>query len=130
MSSPRSEHWIIHSRSNLAAPDPERFEVGDAVELSAGSPEAPAHLRITREKVEKLDVSVNANGDEFRFDRRSGRGARQPDWDKFRGEIRRIALGATEVLVAVIGYKSSDGTGDDDDTEVVVASRPPTPADG
>lgn len=131
MSNIETENWIIHSRSNLADSDPKRFEIGDSIELSTGNPVAPAHFHVSRKSVDKLNVNASANvgGTELSFERGSGREARHPQSNKFRGEIRRITLGPTEVLVAVIGHKKSDGTGDDDDTEVVVATRPPPKAD-
>ncbi len=120
---PNTESWIVRSRMSLRSTDPQRFRVNDAIECArTGTPS----LTIKRERATSLDVALTGTGDTLAFDRHSHRGGHDPS-DKFRGEIRHITLGDVSILVGVLGYREDvSGTGDDDDTEVVVATKPAT----
>ncbi len=117
------ELWVVQTRMSARSTDPERFRVGDTIDCSrTGSPS----LTVKRGRDTRLDVSLTGTGDTLSFARHSHRGGHGAS-EKFRGEVRHIALGGVTVLVGVIGHKDdANDTGDDDDTEVVVATKPAT----
>ncbi len=117
------ESWVVQSRMSLRSTDPERFRVGDTIDCSRTGSKS---LTVKRGRATCLDVSLTGTEDTLSFERRSHRGG-HGDSEKFRGEVRHIALGDVTVLVGVIGHKEdASGTGDDDDTEVGVATKPAT----
>lgn len=120
---PNTESWIVQSRMSLREHDPERFRVHDTIECAR---KGASFLTIKRGKETCLDVKLIGTEETLSFERKSHRGG-HGDSERFRGEVRHITLGNVAVLVGVLGYREdASGTGDDDDTEVVVATKPAT----
>lgn len=125
------KHFTISTGRRIHPHDaePQRFLRDDVISIQpAGSEPQLQVIRYgnNREPVTVLDVHLTSSRQsEQRFDRQQGRG-HDPS-DPFRGEIRHIQLGKVEVLVGLVGHKSTGDAEEDDDTEVFVATSGPDP---
>ncbi len=127
-----SKPWTVQSCFDCAGRNT-HIASGDQLTLTeSGEP----HLVITREGETCLDVRIKTFVEPlaFSFERGSSRGSDRKS-DRYRGHltVRPNGRECDEVLTLILGHKCpanpecpGHSDGDDDDTEVVVATRPAT----